>query len=89
MQIFTEKGEIRITECQCYLVKPSCKSWLQVPNAGFSLIPDPFTCIQQSSDIVRILTTPLLRPSLEELEKLAEKLPLELKGDVHQNLLWH
>ena len=43
----------------------------------------------QSSDIVRILPTPLLRPLFEELKDLEDVIPPELMGDVHQNLLSH
>ena len=89
MQNLTEQGEIRVPECQSCLVKPSCKGRLQLPNAGFFLTPDPLTCIQESSDIVRILPTPLLRPLFEGLKELEEVIPPELMGDVHQNLLSH
>ena len=52
MQNWTEQGETRVSGCQSCLVKPSCKSRLQLPNAGLFLTPDPLTCIQESSDIV-------------------------------------
>ena len=89
MQNLTEQGEIRVPGCQSCLVKPSCKGRLQLPNAGLFLTPDPFTCIQESSDIVRILPTPLLRPLFEGLKELEDVIPPELMGDVHQNLLSH
>ena len=62
---------------------------MQLPNAGLILTPDPLTCIQESSDIVRILPTPLLRPLFEGLKELEDVIPPELMGDVHQNLLSH
>ena len=46
-------------------------------------------CIQQSSDSVQILPTPLLRASFETLKKLEEVIPPELMGDVHQTLFFH
>ena len=55
----------------------------------FFITPDPLTCIQQSSDFVRILPTPLLRPFFEGLKELEEVIPSELMGDVHQNFLSH
>ena len=88
-QNLTEQGENRVSGCQSCLVKPSCRGRLQLPNAGLFLTPDPLTCIQESSDIVRILTTPLLRPLFEGLKELEEIIPPELMGDVHQNLLLH
>ena len=89
MQNFTDQGEIRVTGCQSCLVKPSCRGRLQLPNAGLFLTTDPLTCIQESSDIVRILQTPLLRPLFNGLKELEEVIPPELKGDVHQNSLSH
>ena len=62
---------------------------MQLPNAGLFLTPDPLTCIQESSDIVRILPTPLLRPLFEGLKELEDVIPPELVGDVHQKLLSH
>ena len=70
-------------------MKPSCKVRLQLPNAGLFLTPDPLSCIQESSDIARILPTPLLRPLFERLKELEEVIPPELMWDVHQNLLSH
>ena len=89
MQNLTEQGEIRVPGWQSCLVKPSCKGRLQLPNAGLFLTPDPLTCIQESSVIVRILPTPLLRPLFEGLKELEDVIPPELMGDVHQNLLSH
>ena len=89
MQNLTDQGEICVPGCQSCLVKPSCKGRLQLPNAGLFLTPNPLTCIQESSDIVRILPTPLLRPLFELLKDLEEVIPPELMGDVHQNLLSH
>ena len=89
MQNFTDQGELRVPGCQGCLVKPFCKGRLQLPNAGLFLFPDPLTCIQESSDILRILPTPLLRPLFEGLKELGEIIPPELMGDVHQNLLLH
>ena len=60
-----------------------------LPNAGLFFTPDPLTCFQESSDIVRILPTPLLRPLFEGLKELEDVIPPELMGDVHQNLLSH
>ena len=85
MQDLTEQGEIRVPGCQSCLVKPSCKGRLQLPNAGLFPTPDTLTCNQESSDIVRILPTPLLRPLFEELKELEQVIPPELTGDVHQN----
>ena len=89
MQNLTDHAKIRVPGCQSCLVKPSCKGRLQLPNAGLYLTPDPFTCKQESSDFVRILPTPLLRPLFEGLKELEEIIPHELMGDVHQNLLSH
>ena len=89
MQNLTDRGEIGVPGCQSCLVKPSCKGRLQLPNAGLFLTPDPLTCIQEPSDIVRILPTPLLRPLFEGLKDLEDVIPPELMGDVHQNLLSH
>ena len=72
MQNLTEHGKIRVPGSQSCLVKPSCKGRLQLPNAGLFLTPDPLMCIQESSDIVRILPTPLLRPLFEGLKGLKE-----------------
>ena len=89
MQNLADQGEIRIMGCQSCLVRPSCKGRLQLPNAGLFLTPDPLTSIQESSDNVRILPTPLLRPLFEGLKNLEDVIPPELMGDVHQNLLSH
>ena len=89
MQNLPEQGKIRVLGCQICLVKPSCEIRLQLPNAGLFLTPDALTCIQESSDIVRILPIPLLRPLFESLKELEDVIPPELKGDVHQNLLLH
>ena len=89
MQNLIEQGEFRIPGCQRCLVKPSCKGRLQLPNAGLFLTPDPLTCLQESSDIVRILPIPLLRPLFEGLKELEEVILPELMADVHQNLLSH
>ena len=62
---------------------------MQLPNAGLFLTPDPLTCNQESSDIVRFLPTPLLRPLFEGLKELEEVIPPEQMGDVHQKLLSH
>ena len=89
MQNLTDQGKLRGPGCQSCLVKPSCRGRLQLPNAGLLLTPDPLTCTQESNDILRILTTPLLRPLFEGLKELEEVIPPELMGDVHQNLLSH
>ena len=70
-------------------MKSSRRGRLQLPNAGLFLTPDPLTCVQESSDIVRIKPTPLLRPLFEGLKELEQVIPSELMGDVHQNLLSH
>ena len=85
----TEQEEIRVPGRQSCLVKPSCKGRLQLLNAGLFPTPGPLTCIQESSDIVRLLPTPLLCPLFEGLKELEEVIPPELMGDVHQNLLSH
>ena len=87
MQNTTEQGKFRVPGWKSCLVKLSCKGRLQLPNAGLFLTPDPVTCIQESSYIMRIFSTPLLRPLFEGLTKLEEVIPPELMGDVHQNLL--
>ena len=89
MENLTDQGEFRVPGCQSCLVKPLCKGRLQLPNAGLFLTPDPLTCIQKSSDIARILPTPLLCPLFERLKDLEDVIPPELMGDVHQNLLSH
>ena len=85
MQNLTDQGEIRVPRGQSCLVKPSCKGRLQLPAAGLFLTPEPLTCIQESTDTVRILPAPLLLPFFEGLKELEVILP-ELMGDVHQNL---
>ena len=75
MQNLADQEEIRVPGCQSCLVKPSCKGRLQLPNAGLFLTPDPLTCIKESSDNVRILPTPLLRPLFEGLKELDEVIP--------------
>ena len=75
MQNLTDQGEICVPGCQSCLVKPSCKGRLQLPNAGLFLTPDPLTFTQESSDIVRILPTPLLRPLFKRLKELEEFIP--------------
>ena len=87
MQNLTEQGEIRVAGYQSCLVKPFCKGRLQLPNAGLFLTPDTLNCIQDFSDIVRILPTPLLCPIFERLKELEKVIPPELMGDVNQNLL--
>ena len=89
IQNLTEQGEIRVPGCQSCLVKPSCKGRLQLANAGLFLTPDTLTCIQESSDLVRILPTPLLRPLFEVFKDLEDVIPPELMVEVHQNLLSH
>ena len=89
MRNLTEQGEVRVPGCQSCLLKPSCKGILQLRNAGLFLTPDPLTCIQESSDFVRILPNPLLCPFFEGLKNLEEVIPPELMGDVHQKLLSH
>ena len=89
MQNLSEQGEIRVPGCQKCLVKPSCRGRLQLSNAGLFLTPDPLTCIQDYSDTVRILPTPLLRSLFKRLKELEEVIPPELMGDVHQNFLSH
>ena len=42
-----------------------------------------------SSESVRILPTPLLRPLFDNLKSLEEVLPPSLMGDVHKELLSH
>ena len=43
LQNLTEQDEIRVPRFQSCLVKPSCKSRLQLPNTGLFLTPDPLT----------------------------------------------
>ena len=82
----TEKGAVRVPGCQSCLVKPSCKGSLHLPNAALFLTPDPFMCIRKSSDSVRILPSPSLRPLFGGLKELREVFPIDLIGDVHQKL---
>ena len=81
-QNLSEQREICVPGCQSWLVKPSCKGRLHPTDAGLFLTPDPLTCIQESSDIVRIPPTPLLRPLFERLKEI-EVIPPDLMGDVH------
>ena len=70
MKNLTEQGDVRVPGCQSCLVKPSFKGILQLRNAGLFLTPDPPpTCNQESSDILRNLPSPLLRPLFEGLKK--------------------
>ena len=62
---------------------------MQLPNAGLFLTLDRLTCIQESTDIVQFLPTPLLRPLFERLKELEEVIRPELMGDVHQKMLSH
>ena len=90
IQNMTARAEIRVPGCQSCLVRPSCNGRLQLPNAGLFLTPDPISCMEtDSSEIVRILPTPLLRPLFDNLKSLEEVIPPSLMGDVHQELLSH
>ena len=86
----TARAEIRVPGCQSCLVRPSCNRRLQLRNAGLFLTPDPISCMEtDSSEIVRILPTPLLRPLFDNFKSLEEVIPPSLMGDVHQELLSH
>ena len=89
LQNMTEQGKNHVPGCQSCPVKPSCEGRLQLPKACLFLTQDPLTCNQESSDIVPILHTPLLRPLLERIKQSEEVDSPKLMGDVHQNLLSH
>ena len=83
IQNMTARSET--TSC---LVRPLCNGRLQLPNAGLFLTPDPISCMEtDSSEIVRILPTPLLQPLFDNLKSLEEVIPPSLMGDVHQESL--
>ena len=83
IQNMTARSET--TSC---LVRPSCNGRLQLPNAGLFLAPDPISCMEtDSSEIVRILPTPLLQPLFDNLKSLEEVIPPSVMGDVHQESL--
>ena len=75
--------------CQSCLVRPTCNGRLQLPNAGLFLTPDPLSCLTESSKVVRILPTPLLRSLFDKLKEFEEVVAPELMGDIHQELLMH
>ena len=81
MRNLTDQGEIRVPGCQSCLVKPSCKGRLQLPNAGLLLTPETLTCIQESSDIVRILPTPSpLTPLIRRIDRIRRIYPSGTDG---------
>ena len=79
IQNMTARAEIRVPGCQICLVRPSCNGRLQLPNAGLFLTPNPISCMEtDSSEIVRILPTPLLRTLFDNLKSLEEVIPPSL-----------
>ena len=66
-----------------------CDGRPQLPNAGSFLTPDTLSCLTESSKVVRILPTPLLRSLFDKLKEFEEVVAPELMGDVHQELLMH
>ena len=75
--------------CQSCLVRPTCSGRLLLPKAGLFLTPDPLSCLMESSKVVRILPTPLLRSLFDKLKEFEEVVAPELMGDIHQELLMH
>ena len=75
--------------CQSCLVRPTCNGRLQLPNARLFLTPDPLSCLTESSKVVRILPTPLLRSLFDKLKEFEEVVAPELMGDIHQELVMH
>ena len=75
--------------CQICLVIPTWNGRLQLPIAGFFLTPDPLSCLTESSKVVRIVPTPLLRSLFGKLKEFEEVVAPELMGNLHQELLMH
>ena len=89
IQNVTPSGDFKMPGCQSCLVRPTCNGRLQLPNAGLFLTPDPLSCLTESSKVVRILPTPLLRSLFDKLKEFEEVVAPELMGDFHQELLMH
>ena len=89
IQNVTPSGDFKMPGCQSCLVRPTCNGRLQLPNAGLFLTPDPLSCLTESSKVVRILPTPLLRSLFDKLKEFEEVVAPELMGDIHQELLMH
>ena len=89
IQNVTASGDLKINGCQSCLVRPTCDERLQLPNAGLFLIPDPLSCLTESSKVVRILSTSFLRSLFDKLKKFEEFVAPELMGDIHLKLLMH
>ena len=86
-QNITPSGYLKIPGCQSCLVRPTCDGRLQLPNAELFLTPDPLSCLTESSKVVRILPTPLLRSLFDKLKEFEEVVAPEIMGDIHQELL--
>ena len=89
IQNVTTSGDFKMSGCQSCLVRPTCNGRLQLPNAGLFSTPDPLSCLAESSKVVRILPTPLLRSLFDKLKEFEEVVAPELMGDIHQELLMH
>ena len=74
---------------QSCLVRPTCNGGLQLPNAGLFLTPNPLSSLTESSKVVCILPTPLLRLLFDKLQEFEEVVAPELMGDIHQELIMH
>ena len=89
IQNVTPSRDLKMPGCQSCLVRPTCDGRLQLPNAGLFLTPDPLSCLTESSKVVRILPTPLLRSLFCKLKEFEEVVARELMGDIHQEILMH
>ena len=88
IQNVTASGDFKMPGGQSWLVRPTCNGRLQLPNAGLLLTSD-LSCLTESSKVVRILPTPLLRSLFDKLKEFEEVVAPELMGDIHQELLMH
>ena len=75
--------------CQRCLARPTCDGRPQHPNAGLFLTPDPLSRLTESSKLVRILPTPILRSSFDKLKEFEEVAAPKLMRDIHQQLKMH
>ena len=88
-QNVTPSGDLEMPGCQSCLVRPTCDGRLKLPNAELFLTPDPLSCLTESSKVVRMLPTPLLRSLFDKLKEFEEVVAPELMGHFHQELLMH
>ena len=89
IQNVTPSGDLKMPGCQSCLVRPTCDGRLQLPNAGLFFTRDTLSCLTESSKVVRILPSTLLRSLFDKLKEFEEVVAPELMGDIHQELLLH